>query len=95
MITFNFTTLIEHNITKGKLSKLLKLDRKYGSGYWDTALPQNWLNYFCKRYKNQLEYYGIGYHGVLCTSFMVYPKDSVPHIISGCKEVQEFLNKEI
>lgn len=90
MITFNFEILAKHNITKGKLSRLLRLDRKYGSGFWDTALPQDWLNYFFEKHKEKLTY-----HQILGTSFTVYPKNEKATIISGCKEVQELLNKEL
>jgi len=74
------------HFSKKDLSDLMELDTLYGSGQWDFAIPQSWLNCF-------IEVIGLDYQLVRSTTFWVYdPENSCfDRPISGCKEVQEGL----
>ncbi|GAH06296.1 unnamed protein product, partial [marine sediment metagenome] len=69
-----------------ELSDLMELDALYGSGQWDFAIPQDWLNWF-------IDVTGLEYGLARSTIFWVYDQGSTcfGRPISGCKEVCEGL----
>ena len=92
---FNWSTLYNHNYSKGQLYKAMGFE-KY-NGFIDTALPSNWMHQFyydnetLKRMKKE----GIGENMIYFSTFMVYEDGGGcgGRLVSGCKEVSKFLKK--
>ena len=85
MRTYTKDQLSRTHWTKRDLAKHIGLSGKT----FDFALPQEWLNNFIKKT-------GLDYHLVAGTTFSYYPDGyAFPTIISGCTEVQEYLNTEL
>lgn len=84
---FKAATLKTHNYNKGDLAKAMKLDKI--KGYFDTALPHDWL----KQFYNMKG--AITSNLIYSTTFWVYDKKGriAGRPISGCLEVRQFLNK--
>lgn len=81
--TISWKELVERQMAKKHLAEIIGLP---DNGV-DFALPQTWLNHF-------IQWSGLDYHMVLCTTFMVYDsKSTFGMVVSGCSEVQDKLNQ--
>lgn len=77
------------NVTKQRLAELIGLKE---NGYFDYALPQEWLNAFIKAktpdFYDESQFYTL----VRSTTFSVYI-DGELNFISGCKEVNYLIKR--
>ena len=71
--------------TKGDLAKAMQLEEK--SRAFDYALPQCWIDQFCKNHP-------LGYDAVLSTTFWVYEDESTfGRPVSGLELVQKTIEE--